>query len=160
MNKVVSNLGTRPLVNYNFMLRVDGMYDLPCKSIHSFTKENEYEYIQEGGVNDYVQMRRKPISRPFTIDIERYAAVDYFDPLPNGKELALPVVLFVDQYPLASWSMFTATKRTYTFMHCCVMKKTYGDLNAEQSGLLIETTTLSYQELLVVDMPFDALEES
>ena len=30
------------LVSYNYMLRVEGMYDLPCKAVHSFTKENEF----------------------------------------------------------------------------------------------------------------------
>ena len=42
-NTIVSNQGLNPLVNYNFMLRVEGLFDLPCKAVHSFTKENEYD---------------------------------------------------------------------------------------------------------------------
>jgi hypothetical protein len=58
----------------------------------------EYELIQEGGVNDYVHMRRKPISRPFTLEIERYTGIDYFDPLPTGLDLVLPLIVFVSRY--------------------------------------------------------------
>ena len=34
------------------------------------------------------------------------------------------------------------------------MKKTYGDLVADQSGLLVETTTIGYREMLCVDIPW------
>ena len=63
-NWIVWNQGKNPLVNFNFMLRVELMFDLPCKSVRAFTRELEYDYIQEGGLNDYVHMRRKPITRP------------------------------------------------------------------------------------------------
>ena len=63
-NWAVWNQGKNPLVNFNFMLRVELMFDLPCKSVRAFTRELEYDYIQEGGLNDYVHMRRKPITRP------------------------------------------------------------------------------------------------
>ena len=41
-NIFVQNFGKNPAVNFNFMLRVEGIYDLPCKSVHVFQKENEY----------------------------------------------------------------------------------------------------------------------
>ena len=85
------------MVGYNFMLRVELLFDLPCKSVRAFTREMEYELIQEGGLNDYVHMRRKPISKPFYFEIERYIGVDYIDPLPVGAELVLPVLLFVSR---------------------------------------------------------------
>jgi hypothetical protein len=77
------------------MLRVDGAFDVPLKSVRAFSRENEYDYIQEGGMNDYVYMRRKPISKPFTLQVERYVATDFNDPLSNGTELLLPLMLFV-----------------------------------------------------------------
>ena len=80
-NNLVLNQGKSPLVGYNFMLRVEGIYDLPCKSVHAFSRELEYDFIQEGGLNDYVHMLRKPISKPFTLEVERYVGVDYVDPL-------------------------------------------------------------------------------
>ena len=46
-NWVVWNQGKNPLVNFNFMLRVELMFDLPCKSVRAFTRELEYDYIQE-----------------------------------------------------------------------------------------------------------------
>ncbi|MDR0853276.1 MAG: hypothetical protein LBN34_02800 [Clostridiales Family XIII bacterium] len=148
-NLAVLNQGRAALVNYNFMLRVEGVFDLPCKSVKAFTRENEYENIQEGGQNDYVHMRRKPISKPFTLEVERYVGVDYFDPLPNGAELLLPIVLGVSRDPgTAKW------QRTYTFTGCVVTKKTYGELNAEKAGLLVDTTTIAYREMLLVDLPY------
>ena len=151
-NWVVWNQGKNPLVNFNFMLRVEMLFDLPCKSVRAFSRELEYDYIQEGGLNDYVHMRRKPISRPFTLEIERYVGVDYVDPLPLGADLVLPVLLFVSR----SHDQFIpgVVARTYVFTGCTVMKKTYGDLVADQSGLLVETTTLGYREMLCVDIPW------
>ena len=151
-NILVMNQGKNPLVNFNFMLRVELLYDLPCKSVRAFQRELEYEYIQEGGLNDYVHMRRKPISKPFTLEIERYVGVDYVDPLPLGADLILPVMLFVSR----NHGQFIpgVTARTYVFTGCTVMKKTYGDLVGEQSGLLVETTTLGYREMLCVDIPW------
>jgi uncharacterized repeat protein (TIGR02543 family) len=151
-NSLVLNAGSAPLVSYNFMLRVEGIYDLPSKSVKAFTKENEYEYIQEGGQNDYVHMRRKPISKPFTLEVERYVGVDYFDPLPNGAEPILPIILGVSRDPGSGlW------QRTYTFTGCIVVKKTYGELNAEKPGLIVDTTTIAYREMLLVDIPYGSV---
>lgn len=150
-NRLVSNKGLNPLVNYNFMLRVEGLYDLPCKSIKAFTRENEYEYIQEGGLNDYVHMRRKPVSKPFTFEVERYVGVDYIDPMPNGADLILPVLLFVS-HQVNNFKPEKVT-RTYGFHGCTVMAKTYGKLDAMESGLLIETTKIAYRELVIIDIP-------
>lgn len=149
-NILVMNQGLNPLEGFNFMLRVEGVYDLPCKSIHAFTKENEYEYIQEGGLNDYVHMRRKPVTKPFTFEVERYVAIDYMDPIPNGAELILPVVLLVSH---TGHDFANSVSRTYTFTGCTVMGKQYGQLDAESSGLLVETTTIAYRELVIVDIP-------
>lgn len=150
-NTVVMNQGLNPLVNYNFMLRVEGVFDLPCKAVHSFTKENEYEYIQEGGLNDYVHMRRKPISKPFTFTVERYVGTDYYDPLQNGTELVLPLILLVTRHG----NHFEVTKRAYVFTGCTVMSKEYGELNSEQSGLHTERIVIGYREMMVVTMPVD-----
>ncbi len=151
-NWVVWNQGKNPLVNFNFMLRVELMFDLPCKSVRAFERELEYDFIQEGGLNDYVHMRRKPISKPFTLEVERYVGVDYIDPMPLGADLVLPVMLFVSRNHDQFIPFVVA--RTYVFTGCTVMKKTYGDLVADQSGLLVETTTLGYREMLCVDIPW------
>ena len=42
--------------SFNFMLRVDGAFDIPLKSVQPFSRDNEYEPIQEGGMNDYVYL--------------------------------------------------------------------------------------------------------
>jgi len=148
-NIFVMNAGVNPMPSFNFMLRVEGAIDVPCKSIKAFTRELEFEIIQEGGLNDYVHMRRKPISKPFYIEVERYVGTDYVDPLPLGAELLLPLVLMISRMA----GRFVPAARTYTFSGCTVTKKTYGDLVSEQSGLYVETTTIAYREMTCVDLP-------
>ncbi len=151
-----------PVPSFNFALEVEAAFFMPLKSVKVFTKENEFEYYQEGGLNDYVHMLRKPISRPFTFQVERYVGVSattdfntlFIDPIAMGTELILPVILYVTHQPAgnsgANFS-FTNTTRAYIFTGCTVIGKEYGELNAERSGLLTDTTTISYRELLVMN---------
>ncbi len=150
---VLSDICRYPLVNYNFMLRVDAVYDLQCRKISSITQEKEYEMIQEGGVNDYVHMREKPISKPFTFQVERYIGENFFDPLPLGKQLELPVTLYVGRYLPAS----NDPKWTFTFKGCTVTNKTYSELDAERSGLMVETTTIAYQQMELEQSEIDPI---
>ncbi len=149
-----------PITAFNFVLEVEGVYFLPIKSVRAFTKENEFEYIREGGVNDYVHLKRKPISKPFTFQIERYCGTERFlDPLANGTELILPLLLYVYRHKSRAGLSESAPKwpaRVYTFTGCTVMSKEYGELNAEKPGLLTETTTISYRELVVLTNPFQS----
>ncbi len=147
------NQGLQPLVNFNFMLRVEGVFDLPCKAVHGFKRDLEYEYIQEGGINDYIHLRRKPITKPFTFTVERYAAVDRlgYDPLQEGAELVLPLQLFVSRYA----GGFDVTRRVYLFTGCTVISKEYGELNAEQSGLVVDRTVIAYREMTCTNTPWD-----
>ena len=115
----------QPLVNYNFCLRVEGVHDLPCKSIHGFEDEYEYEYIREGGLNDYVHLRRKPSSKPKTFQVERYVGMEENDPLAIGTVMKMPVILFVSRHA----QEFEMVKRTYIFVGCVVTGKSYGKLD-------------------------------
>ena len=154
---MTSNQGLTPLVNYNFNLQVEGIYNLPCKSVRVFQRENEYDILQEGGLNDYVHMLRKPISKPMTFQVERYVGIDMLDPLALGTDLALPVILMVSRYQGEGENgvldLSDSMQRMYTFTGCTVMAKEYGELNAERSGLLVETTTIAYREMICIDNP-------
>ena len=159
-----TNPGIRnPITAFNFVLEVEGVFFLPIKSVRAFTKENEYEYIKEGGVNDYVHMKRKPISKPFTFQIERYVGTERaIDPLANGTELVLPLILHV--YRHAAMQGFSKLPdafpaRLYTFTGCTVISKEYGELNSERSSILTEITTIAYRELMVVTNPFQSSSE-
>ena len=153
-NILVRNTGTVPVPNFSFMLRVEGIFDLPCKAISGISRENQFDYIQEGGLNDYVHLRRKAISQPFKFQVERYVGVNWVDPLPLGTELVLPVILFVNKgvYPTFQ------PVRTYTFTGCTVISKDYGDMNAEASGLLVEKVTIAYREMICLDIPSETFE--
>lgn len=140
-----------PLMNYNFLLRVEGIHDMPCKQVHGFSKEYEYEYIREGGVNDYVHLRRKPVSRPNILRIERYADGNILTGtlLKAGAVLKLPLLLSVSSYP----GEFSKPKRLYTFTGCVVTKVEYGELSAAEGRLLTETIFIAYETVLCVDNP-------
>ena len=151
-----------PTVGYAFALQVEAAFMLPCRSVRVFTKENDFDYYQEGGLNDYVHMLRKPITRPFTFQVERYVGVSasadfnigFVDPLTLGTDLILPVILFVNRSPAPDWGdnfSFTNCARAYVFTGCTVTAKEYGELNAEQSRLLTETTTIAYRELFTIN---------
>lgn len=152
-----------PVTAFNFVLEVEALYFMALKSVKVFNKENEYEYINEGGVNDYVHMRRKPISKPFTFQVERYVGTERFlDPLANGTELIAPVLLYVYRYQprqAISESAPAWPARIYTFTGCVVTAKEYGELNSEKSSILTETTTIAYRELVVVTNPFEDSQE-
>lgn len=144
---ILTDKGNNPLTNMNFLLQVDAVFDLPCRKISSFRQEMEYETIQEGGVNDYVKIRKKPVGKPFTFDVERYIGEKYFDPLPLGRQPILPILLYVSPYKNAG---FENSVRIFCFTGCTVISKNYGEMNAENSGLLTETTTIAYQTVTAV----------
>ena len=151
-NIFVRNYGVNPAPAFNFMLRVEGVIDVPCKKIIAFHKENEFEYIQEGGLNDYVHMRRKPISQPFKLQVERYIGVDFLDPLTLGTELILPLFLMVGRNLV--YDEFDPV-RLYLFTGCVVTDKQWGDLDAERSSLFTEIVTIGYREMFCIQNPLN-----
>lgn len=142
-----------PIGSYSFILRVEGVYEIPVKGVRAFQKQNNYEKIKEGGVNDFVHLRRMPIQEPFTIQIERYVSNSFFDPLANGSELMLPLILQVlktaDIKGGYNADSDKNTGKVFVFTGCTVMGKEYGELNAEQSGLATETVTIGYKEMFI-----------
>ena len=152
-----------PAVAYAFALQVEAAFFLPLKAVRVFTKENEFDYYQEGGLNDYVHMLRKPITKPFTFQVERYIGVDagfmdlnsgFLDPLSLGTELVLPLVLYVNRSPAGDWYKnisFSNCARAYIFTGCTVIAKEFGELNAEQSKLHTEIVTIAYRELFTMN---------
>lgn len=161
-----------PVNSFNFVLRVEGVFDIPLRSVRAFTKNNNYEKIREGGLNDYVHMKRMPIQDIFSFQVERYISNSLTDPLANGAILTLPVILKIQKSTYnktyGSRNSLTDTSdalskasavldetgtdcaRIYVFTGCVVMGKEYGELNAERSGLATEVVTIGYKELFVL----------
>ncbi|MCR4909358.1 MAG: hypothetical protein K5985_11065 [Lachnospiraceae bacterium] len=165
--------GTRykvnPVPSFNFALEVELAFFMPLRSVRIDKKENEFEQYQEGGLNDYVHMLRKPVTRPFTFTVERYLgtseSADFptflFDPLSLGTQLILPVMLYVGRYPKINFSAGTTLAsfgRIYFFTGCTVIAKDFGELNAEKSGLHTELTTISYREMFALDNPVNGID--
>ena len=153
------NQNREPAVSFNFFLRIEGAFDAPCRSVRAFTKENDFEEIQEGGRNDYIILKRKPNTRRFTLQVERYVGIDKVDPLQLGTEMILPMILAVSRVTSSGDGGFIDTMketefiRFYAFTGCIVTGKEYGELNAEQSGLLKEVTTIAYREMIALTTP-------
>lgn len=145
MGKIRSDSLTNPVANSIFLLRVDALYDLACTRVSGITQEKEYENIMEGGVNGYVHLREKPVSKPNTLQIERYVGEKYFDPLPVGYQSTVPLVLYVGRY----LNNFNHPTMTFSFSGITVISKKYGELDAEKGGLMTVTTEIAYQEVVV-----------
>lgn len=148
---VSSQIVSNPLINSIFLLRVDAVYDLACTKVSGIVQEKEYENIQEGGVNDYVVLREKPVSKPNVLQIEQYVGEQFFDPLPVGKMCAMPLVLYVGRYV----SILSPASRIFTFSGCTVMSKEYGELDAEKSGLMTVSTKVAYQTVTVAGPEYE-----
>ena len=134
--------------NMNFVLLVEGR-ETACRSVRAFEHETEYETIQEGGVNDYVHIRRKPSSKPVTFQMERYrtAGEDGSEELFNvGTALKQDMVLMVSSVQ----GDFKNPVAQFTFSGCIVTGKHYSELEAEKSGLLTETVTIICERLTVI----------
>lgn len=145
-----------PAVGFAFMLRVEGVHDIACRAVRGFRQEYEYENIQEGGLNDYVHSIRKPISKPYTFTVERYVGIELADRLPIGTEFIAPLLLFVRGYGFSGKKgEVDPIVRTYAFTGAKVIGKDYGDLDAENSKLVVETTTIAYQEMMKINLPTD-----
>lgn len=130
--------------NMNFELLVEGQ-KLSCKSFHNFEQEVEYDSIQEGGLNDRVHIRPKPVSKPFTFQVERYVGPSYLDPLVAGKVLEHPVELDIS----TKLGGFGDADARFFFSGCVVTGKSYSEMDAEKSGLIVETTTVAYESVSV-----------
>ena len=75
--------------------------------------------------------------------------------IEKAEKLTLPVILFVNKYGFPGLDPV----RTYAFTGCTVISKDYGELNAEASGLLVETVTIAYREMVCIDIPSETLED-
>lgn len=156
MNVIRVDSVKKPLPNNIFLLRVDAIYDLACTKVSGIVQEKEYENIIEGGVNDYVQLRQKPSSKPNILQVERYMGELYLDPLPVGKQCEMPLVLYVDRH----LDSFTSSPLIFTFSGCVVLSKKYGELNAEHSGLMTETIQIAYQQVTVEKKKYEIVKPS
>ena len=156
MNTIRKESIKKPLSNNIFLLRVDAIFDLACTKVSGIVQEKEYENIIEGGVNDYVQLREKPSSKPNILHVERYIGELYLDPLPVGRQCLIPLVLYVDRQP----DLFMDAPLVFIFTGCTVMNKKYGELNAEQSGLMTVSIDIAYQKVIVLKNPVEIIEPS
>lgn len=133
-------------MNFSLSIRTEKTEEeIPCKSVRAFSRETEYETIREGGLNDRVHVRRKPMTKPGTFQIDRYVGEKYRDLFPLGAALVGNIILKTSTRP----GVFDQPEATFEFRGCVVTGKSYSDADAEKSSLIMETTTIAYEELTV-----------
>ena len=148
------------LPGFRFTLMVEGFQEVPLKSVRPFSKENEFETIEEGGMNDFVRIKRKHATKPHTIQVERYLNQDFYDPIPNGgAEFILPLLLFVGGNNAQEFG-WSGSQRVFVFFGSMVMNREIGGFDSEKSGLLTETITIAYNQLYTMDVPGDENKEA
>lgn len=136
--------GKYPATNFSLSLGSnEESGGFPCRSFRAFSRETDYDTIQEGGLNDAVHIRRKPLSKAGSFQIERYVDARYTDPLPMGAAISEDVVLKLSRVQ----GQFSEADAVFTFGGCIVTGKSYSDMDAEKAGLLVETTTVIYERL-------------
>lgn len=137
-----------PVVGVNFMLRVNALLDLPLRKVRGFSEDFEYETIHQGGSNEFVEIRQKPISKVKTFEVEYYVGKDYVDTLALGTSFTIPLLLMISKVP-GNFDYKNLT-RIYTFTGCTVISRSYGELDAERAGLVVETATIAYQRMIPI----------
>ncbi len=153
---------------YRFQLKVNGFFDVPLKAVRPIARKYEYEPIQEGGLNDYVHIKRKPISQPYELVVERYVQTEIDDKLAVGSKMTLPLILYVGRANGQELEM-TEAARWYVFTGAQVLNVEWGGLDSERAGLLTETVTIGYNMMFCLssssdlndsEIPFDLREDT
>lgn len=139
---------------YRFQLKVNGVFDVPLKSVRPINRKYEYEPIQEGGLNDYVHIKRKPITQPYELVVERYLQTEIDDKLAVGSKMTLPLILYIGRANGQEMSM-TDASRWYVFTGAQVLNVEFGGLDSEKSGLLTETVTIGYNMMFCLSSSSD-----
>lgn len=144
---------SEPLINYHFLLRVDALIDVACKSVQAFGNEAEFEYLQEGGVNDYVHMLKKPITSPKVLQIECYATSTVLNAFPLGTKMLTPMILYISKQ---AENIDINFAKQFIFTGCVVKKITNGELDAERSGLITNTIEIAFETVTAIPNPLVA----
>ncbi len=139
---------------YRFQLKVNGFFDVPLKAVRPIARKYEYEPIQEGGLNDYVHIKRKPISQPYELVVERYVQTEIDDKLAVGSKMTLPLILYVGRANGQEMEM-TEAARWYVFTGAQVLNVEWGGLDSERAGLLTETVTIGYNMMFCLSSSSD-----
>lgn len=139
---------------YRFQLKVNGVFDVPLKAVRPIARKYEYEPIQEGGLNDYVHIKRKPISQPYELVVERYVQTEIDDKLAVGSKMTLPLILYIGRANGRDLAM-TEAARWYVFTGAQVLNVEWGGLDSERAGLLTETVTIGYNMMFCLSSSSD-----
>lgn len=130
-----------PLLGFAFRVRI-GLLEFGFSKVSGLQRESDVLTYQEGGLNDRIHVLPGPVKSCGTLRLERGAyAGEYFPLYLAGEripDLRIEVWDTVCQKPMG---------KVYTLVGLVVRKWEAGDLDAQQSALLIDRFELNYEYL-------------
>lgn len=137
--------GDSLLSGCNFMVTI-GQEIFSFAKVSNLVAQVEYETVQEGGNNDHPLLFPKQKTKPDTLVLERgvrkWALDPTFDSLQEGMEVEQVTILLVKDGIQLSKALF--------FHKGLIVKRSFSNLDAGKSELLIETLEIAHSGLVEI----------
>lgn len=159
----ITNTGiSENVMNFRFVVWLESQF-LAFQSVSGISQKIEYEYITEGGNNDFPRALRKPISSPQQLVFKRGYRINKLGPsaLWSGfgdsrksaaleKENSIGMIFVLDR----SGSI----QSMYSFITMGMVSWELDELNAQKPQTLIETFTVNHRGITNVPVPWIELD--
>ncbi|MDO4731794.1 MAG: phage tail protein [Clostridia bacterium] len=149
---------TENVMNFRFVVWLNSEF-LAFQSVSGISQKREYEYITEGGNNDFPRALRKPISSPQQLVFKRGYRINKLEvnALWSGfgdsrqsesleKENSIGMIFVLDR----SGSI----QSMYSFITMGMVSWELDELNAQKPQTLIETFTVNHRGITNVPVPW------
>ena len=140
--------GDKLLPSYNFLVAIgENIYGF--SRVSNLASQIEYETVSEGGNNDYPLLFPKQKTTPDTLILEkgvRMRSTDQaFNMLLEGTHVELVTILLIKDG--------NQLEKVFFFKRGLIVKRTFSDLDATKSELLIETLEIAHSGLVEIPLP-------
>lgn len=137
--------GNGLLTGCNFLVTI-GQELFSFSKVSNLVSQIEYETVHEGGNNDYPLLFPKQKTRPDTLILEKgvreWAVAPAFNSLWEGMQVEQVTILLVKYGVLLKKALF--------FKKGLIVKRTFSNLDATKSELLIETLEIAHSGLVEI----------
>lgn len=131
----------------NFLVIIGQML-ISFSKVSNLVSQVEYETVQEGGNNKYPLLFQKPRTSTDTLILEkgvRGLSTDVcFHLLREGMQVELVTILLLNDHKFIKKALF--------FQRGLITKRTFSDLDASKSELLIETLEIAHSGLIEIPL--------
>lgn len=141
--------GTKLLPSYNFLVTI-GQDVFSFSKVSNLASQVQYEAVTEGGNNSFPLLIPKQKTSPDTLTLEkgvRTGASDQaFNSIREGMQVKQVTILLIRDDPLDGKKVVKA----FYFEKGLIVKRTFSNLDAEKSELLIETLEIAHSGLVEI----------